>query len=548
MSKSFAIDSSSRLAIELSTAQAICETIDTPRALTVSLLISNNEFSQLVDLEVDANNYLDSSSFADDYLVTALLQKSANLPLEVDRKQVAIDAFYASESSCKKTNDRFCAMPMGRLSGDLQLVRDRIARILGPLDTSTLNFIQDRCRFGPGATTGVRGMGSVMSDKYDAEMHLTHELIPFYRALLGDNWWSIQASPIIVKGNKFTTVPKNAKTDRGICIEPTLNIYGQLGIGACIRKRLKSFGIDLNSQDKNRSLAKRAYSDYLATIDLSAASDSLSWGVVLSLLPEDWFELLNLFRSSHTYLGDNLIELEKFSSMGNGYTFELESLIFAAVTSVCVPYKDSALWSVYGDDIICPQKYSQRVIDNLNHLGFTVNSKKSFLAGSFFESCGTDWFCGQPVRPFYLKQRKDVLIPYCVQIVNGIRLYASRICSDSFCDARFHAVWKSVYKQIPNMWKQCKVPSFFGDVGIISSFEEAAPPKAKKGWEGYTVRHIMCKPVEVRKRTLGRLLAALACPAPEISTRGREPKRGYLRRPVPKLTVVSQWSEGFDWL
>jgi hypothetical protein len=50
--------------------------------------------------------------------------------------------------------------------------------------------------------------------------------------------------------SKVRVVPKNAKTDRTICIEPDLNIFVQLGIGAVIRERLKAYGLDLNTQVK----------------------------------------------------------------------------------------------------------------------------------------------------------------------------------------------------------------------------------------------------------------------------------------------------------
>jgi hypothetical protein len=229
----------------------------------------------------------------------------------------------------------------------------------------------------------VRGSGSVLSDKYDEEIHLTYELMPFYRAMLGDRWWAETAHPVIVEGNRFTTVPKSAKTDRGICIEPTLNIYGQLGIGAILRSRLKRLGVNLSDQSWNQELARRAYSDHLATIDLSAASDSLSWSVVMEFLPSDWFELLELFRSSYTLVEDRYHENEKFSSMGNGYTFELESLIFAAVAYSAVPLCEHHLVGIYGDDIIVPQAYASDVVDALNYLGFKVNERKSFLLEAF---------------------------------------------------------------------------------------------------------------------------------------------------------------------
>jgi hypothetical protein len=546
MSKRFSIDNSSALNVELSTAQALCEIVDSPRALMVSLLIKYKEFQQIVDLDIDPQLYEDPQHFADDYLVTECLKKSPNLPLDIDKSQKARTAFFAAEACCKETNDRFC-QPTREFSPEVEEAQSWILRILGPLVKNDLQYIEDHFRFGPGATTGVRGSGSVLSDKYDEEIHLTPSLYPFYRSTLGDRWWDSQKNPVIVEGNRFTTVPKNAKTDRGICIEPTLNIYGQLGIGACIRKKLKHFGINLNTQDNNRSLAKRAYSHKLCTIDLSSASDMISWSIVMKLLPPRWFELLDTFRSPYTLIDGVPVELEKFSSMGNGYTFELESLIFSAVAFACVPKKLHEFVSVYGDDIILPQAYATKLIDTLEFLGFSVNKQKSFLAGNFFESCGSDWFREKPVRPFYLRFSTGSNIPPCVQASNALRLYANRICGGFACDVRFKDLWVALYKASPSDWRQCKVPPTFGDTGIIVSYDESYFPKARGCIEGRIVRHKVFKPIKRRKTSFGRLLAALACPVPEISSRGFEPRRGYLRKPVTKRAIVSSWPRGFDW-
>jgi hypothetical protein len=94
--------------------------------------------------------------------------------------------------------------------------------------------------------------------------------------------------------------------------------------------------------------------------------------------------------------------------MGNGYTFELESSIFAAIVAECmhlkgyVPKLGSNLF-VFGDDIICPTDCAELAIKTLSWLGFQTNNEKSFTSGPFRESCGGDFFSGHPVRGFYLK-------------------------------------------------------------------------------------------------------------------------------------------------
>lgn len=547
MSSGFTLDVTTKLSLELSTAQYLCEIINTPRSLTVWLLIETKQFEELAALSIDPCDYQDHQHFADDYLATSLLQKSVNLPLGIDRTQVALASFWESEERCADTNKR-----LSEAKEDFPPIVKKAQRLirktLGPLNRKTLEHIESNFRFGPGATTSVRGNGSVLSDKYDGEIHLTPNLSLFARSIMGDRWYDKFKRPTIVKGNRFTTVPKNAKTDRGICIEPSLNIYGQLGVGAVLKSRLRRLGIDLSHQQRNQDLAKVAYARNLATIDMSQASDSVSWRCVMHMFPEDWFELFCLFRSDFTQLpGGDYHELEKFSSMGNGYTFELETLIFASVALSCVPLHEHHHVSVYGDDIIVPQAYAMMVIDTLNYLGFKVNTSKSFLAGSFFESCGTDWFEGQPVRPFYLRQDKDNKIPYVVQIANALRLYANRRGYGAYCDARFEPVWRALFKRAPKAWRKCLVPSELGDVGFIVSNDEHYNPRAEDGWEGWAVLTVNMRPIQRRKKTHGRLLAALACPVPDIATRGREPVRGWLGKPRLSRTIVSRWSEGLSW-
>lgn len=565
----FASNISSALSLELETVLSLCEIIDTPRSLTVWLLLANMEWQQYMDLTIDAGQYQDVSNFADDYLVTEVLRKSPSIPLGVDRADIALQAFNTAEESCKHTNVKL------RSGDDPEWIfsfRRHIAKLLGPLDKLALDQIQDNFRFGPGASTGVRGIGSVRSDKYDEEIHLTANLVPFYRCILGDTWWEHHASgATIVQGNKFTTVPKTAKTDRGICVEPTLNMYVQLGVGAAIRRRLKTVGIDLNKQQSvNRDLAKKAYDCNLATIDLSAASDSLCTEIVWRYFPERWVHLFDVSRSTHVRLPDGSYHLlEKVSSMGNGFTFELESLLFYAVCKTFVPFNELDQVSVYGDDIICPSKYAPAVIDALEFLGFSVNERKSFLAGNFFESCGTDWFKGQNVRPFYLKGGSGN-IPYALQIANKLRLYASRVCGFQYCDRRFQPVWVSLKQRIPKVWKRCLVPPALGDTGLIVSKHEAFNKiPARDGFEGHAVHYMALRPVNKRKTTIGLLLSVLAkrttqplprfdrldletldcyvCADPVIPTFGREPIRGYLGKHKTRLAVVSQWPSGLDW-
>jgi hypothetical protein len=519
-----------------------------------------------MDLSIDADHYNNASDFADDYLVTEIMRKSVNLPLGIDKTQKALDSFWESERRCALTNSSLWS----EKPEWFRSFRYQVRSVLGYLSRKDLRFVEDNFRFGPGATTGVRGSGSVKSDKFDEEIHLTEGLIPFYRTILGDPWWDTKKNPEVVLGSRFTTVPKNAKTDRGICVEPTLNSFVQLGIGALLRNRLKRASIDLNDQGRNQSFARRAWVDGLCTIDLSQASDSVSWSLVSEVLPPRWFRLLNLARSPFVEVGGATHELQKFSSMGNGYTFELESLLFLGVIRTFVPEEYWSDVTVYGDDLIFPRRYAKPIIDALNYLGFKVNESKSFLAGNFFESCGTDWFKGVNVRPFYLREDDEVKgTPYPLHIANQLRLWTARWSDGQYSDSRFKVLWELLLTIIPHPWRKCYVPPALGNAGIIDSTPQG--PRCESVENTFVTKFIILVPVRRRKKTIGHLMMKLSQRnsnpllgwvglASSASTpfrekiipikplKGFEPVRGYLGK-FRTRTRPQQWVDvGLVWL
>jgi hypothetical protein len=132
----------------------------------------------------------------------------------------------------------------------------------------------------------------------------------------------------------------------------------------------------------------------------------VSTELVYELLPVDWVLLLEDLRSKSVEIdGAAPQKLEKFSSMGNGFTFELESLIFwALLTSVQELLTRRGTFGVYGDDLICCREAAPDVVYVLNQVGFTVNETKSFFQGLFYESCGKHYFNDQEVTPVYQKE------------------------------------------------------------------------------------------------------------------------------------------------
>lgn len=335
--------------------------------------------------------------------IQALFKKRQDLGHGIDRSAAALELFLLSERICAETNRKLRAPDDPDYRDRAVLIHKmqrKISEVLGsvpPIDSFDFGF-------GPGQNVGCTKITNV-AKKLSVSATSTVDALPFLKQALGtpDVYWPGLSKLTIVDSSRFTTVPKTWKVDRGIIIEPIVNTFLQKGLGSYIRRRLLTkAGINLLDQSINRYLALKGSRDgTLATIDLSMASDTIASVLVLDLLPPDWFDLLYACRCHHTTLpGGARVELEKFSSMGNGYTFELESLIFWAL---CSSVTEGEI-SVYGDDLIVPASDYPRVIAALELLGFLPNKEKSFGSGPFRESCGGDYFGGVNVRPFYLKE------------------------------------------------------------------------------------------------------------------------------------------------
>ena len=390
------------------------------RALRQNLRPSFGEMSDkaYAEFDLDPNAYSSVDQFKRDYSVYAFLRKWKGLETGIDLSRTALDAWLKAEQQCFRTNRRLnIEATMGSYSiapAAIVAAQRKIASILGRWD---IEKIVKLCRFGNGATADLR-RGSTHAEKY-VKPSVTIDAIPYVIAVMnGDSYMQELVGGFkdlkIIDANRMVMVPKNSKTHRPIAAEPTLNSFVQQGVGRYIRARLKKFGVDLGDQTINQGLASHAQAQGLTTLDLSMASDTLCTSLVKLLLPREWWEVLYDLRSPATKYGKRRFVLSKFSSMGNAFTFELETLIFyALLTAVC----EGDVISVYGDDLVVRDSDNGRVREILNWAGFNVNYDKSYTAGSrFFESCGKHYFDGQEVTPCF---QKDV----CRGLADYVRLH-----------------------------------------------------------------------------------------------------------------------------
>nr|UUW21402.1 MAG: RNA replicase beta chain [Sanya fiers-like virus 47] len=548
------------LKTELSSAVALCEGINTPRALAVALMIKYGEFDQLVNLQIDWRHYTDPDSFRDDYMVTSILQKNPRIPTSYDRRQKAIDKFHAAERQCAETNHRLELFGRGMVSPTNPLVsrtvhtaRELLRKWLNHAPSrSQLRSAYESMGFGPGATTSLSGVVT-KGKKYSLRTSEATPRVSQFRTFFMPHLWRENSQDLrIVESSKLVTVPKNAKTDRCICIEPDLNIYVQKGFGRVLRDVLASLGVNLRSQERNQFLASQAWKRNLTTMDLSAASDTISKECVWLLLPFSWADALEFSRVDSTELEGHRIHLEKWSSMGNGYTFELETLLFySLVVASCVvvgcPIDDA---SCYGDDIIVPTAASGVLTATLEFLGFSVNQEKTFGTGLFHESCGKDYFMGVDVRPVFFRTETHDFETSCYINANNLQRWAGSRYDCFARDARVLPAWLRCFTAVAPTHRH-RVPEGFGDVGFVSSFDEARPnlhrPRGYgRGWAGisFNYRRIGIRTVVVD--TKGSYIATLAGEMSD-SQSGMEALRGRHMRAATRVGTTLAWPHLGAW-
>jgi len=307
---------------------------------------------------------------------------------------------------------------------------------------------------GPGASLGTSGNSLYEKLGASALSGTRKSLFALYnRAASRSSTWletekirsSHYGTYVEVQGSRLTTVPKQHDISRIVCTEPLLNMLVQKGIASLLCRQLtKRTGISLEDQQpKNRALAGLGsrYGSY-GTIDLSSASDTISLRLMREITPPHVLAWLMEARSPTVELPNgDVLPLHMISSMGNGFTFPLQTILFSSIVvgvyralgiRLDRPSRDTGMkpgvagiswfyknwepgaignFAVFGDDIIVRKEAYGLVCNLLGRYGFTVNVNKSFSDGPFRESCGADFWHGQNVRGVYcetLKTKQDV--------------------------------------------------------------------------------------------------------------------------------------------
>lgn len=219
---------------------------------------------------------------------------------------------------------------------------------------------------------------------------------------------------------KVILVPKDSRGPRLISSEPLEFQWAQQGLGRKLKEHLESNRltkgqVNFTLQTINQELAlSSSLTREFATLDLKDASDRVSLNLVKRIFQNhEILPYLEATRSGSTLLPNGkVLELKKFAPMGSALCFPVEAFVFWLLSVVGIArathlstQRVAKMVFVYGDDIIVPTQYATLCMDVLERYGLKVNRAKSFVNGSFRESCGVDAFKGVIVTPLRLKSR-----------------------------------------------------------------------------------------------------------------------------------------------
>lgn len=391
--------------------------------------------------------------YAEKYLAYNVNRKAVNPPdTKVDeekRKAETLTGFLQRELVNRKINetDSFGYNPATdefEPRGDLGLellnrARQHVFAILGT--TVPVDRLVQEAAFGSGASATLPRKQAASITKYERSISSTRGLAELAINMVAtspawstaskiaksDVWYTDTSGKVsyfgpqslkILSGAVMDFVRKTIEIDRIILKEPEFNGYIQKGTGKYFRKRLDTCagatpligGVCLNTSGNlnNEHALIGSVDGSIATVDAERASDSITIALCEYLLPPKWFEWLMLIRSPYVVLPNGkLHRLQMMAGMGNGFCFELESILFYAIGLACAekskqPFAEAYV-SIHGDDLIVPADVFDYVCIAYERAGIVVNKSKSFSQGPFRESCGGHYFAGQSVKPFFRK-------------------------------------------------------------------------------------------------------------------------------------------------
>lgn len=210
---------------------------------------------------------------------------------------------------------------------------------------------------------------------------------------------------------KLQAVAKDWDKARLITVEAAFLTYVQQlarsamldSIGACGALRHMAVGIT-DVQARHRQLALvGSRTGELSTLDMTDASDRISWRQVIESFPCSVVSDLEFARSAEYRDTNEPVPLNIYAGMGNATTFTVMTLLFWATCHAIADYHrlGRRYVSVFGDDIVTDWRLAKLIFETeaFQAFGWAVNPKKSmWLPDTYYrESCGCQALAGHDV-------------------------------------------------------------------------------------------------------------------------------------------------------
>lgn len=493
----------------------LAKSLGTPLGDRLLGSLRKRNFADIFSMTVNPGDYTCPDLFRRDYLAVSLFSKYPHPTGVSDPAEACFSKFLKNEERCRDVNDEWF-YPHGMRSGVtpanaiIFMASRKIASVLDDIDWPKV-FTYVRPTSGASTRMSrrkgdvyykVQGKPDVTPNCWLRAVQLICSMPVWHRAMVEENGKDPRNWFTVVPGNHVDTVPKKGDEHRTIGLEPEMNMLLQRAYGLYLRERLLRVGIDLRTQVRNQRAARRgARWGHYATVDFSSASDLNAYVLPLVLLSPAHFDVLDVTRSPMGSLLDpstgepvKWFKWEKIASMGNGWCFELETLMFWAIAEATCEYMGGKRRRclVYGDDVIIPSAFAPAYLAVMSLFGHKPNVQKTFISGPFRESCGKHYFDRVDVTPIYIKrpiittsasqlgqQTYEEIELY--KLANRIRKWAA-MPTPGYADGRYYGTWDLCVSLAK---APCFVPDGVGDVGFATTFSEAAPrtkiarPRAK---------------------------------------------------------------------
>lgn len=245
-------------------------------------------------------------------------------------------------------------------------------------------------------------------------------------------------------------VAKDLTKDRSMAMEPNKTMLFQQGFRHVFEDLISnswlSRFIHLHDQSFNQFGAWLGSCDQsLATIDLSAASDSLSIKLLRRIFPNHLRHPLEVTRTPViNFLGEEF-NVEKYAPMGSALCFPIQCITYALIVLYAYMLYFARLYGgdhqgrllsaylanpkrflseyilgdfdflqedeerlqpflCYGDDLVVDSRVYDIVVELLMACGFECNLSKSYTGSQAYrESCGEHYWNGDCITPYYLR-------------------------------------------------------------------------------------------------------------------------------------------------